>query len=162
MALGGAVAVAWISTGPVTLSPKSLALALSAALSDGVGLAVLQRALVHGGEGLAIALVQRVTSICVLAILVVVVVHGRGGMKRPEPPLLGLIGAIGLADGAAVLAFSLASRAGGDAVAAVLASLYAIVTVIWAVLILDERVSARQGLAIAVALTGVGLVSGGS
>jgi drug/metabolite transporter (DMT)-like permease len=54
---------------------------------------------------------------------------------------------------------TLASGAGQDALVAVLASLYPVVTVVLARLVLGERLSAWQAAGVAAALAGVALVS---
>jgi drug/metabolite transporter (DMT)-like permease len=163
LALGGAVAVARISSGPAKLSSSVLALAAGGAVLAGVGLTFLQQAVAHGGQVLAIALVQR--GIAAGGLLIVMLAATQRYPDRlaiPDLKVLQLIVVVGVADASANIAFALASREGGDAIVAVIASLYAAVTVLWAGIVLRERLSARQVAAIAVALVGVGLISGGA
>jgi drug/metabolite transporter (DMT)-like permease len=67
--------------------------------------------------------------------------------------------AVGIGDTAANALFALASEAGNDAVAAVVASLYPVSTVVLARAILGERLSRGQAAGVLLALAGVALVS---
>ena len=74
---------------------------------------------------------------------------------------LGGMAAVGLGDVTANTLFALATSAGSLAVASVLGSLYPIMTVLLARLVLKERVGRVQGSGAALALLGVVLVSSG-
>jgi drug/metabolite transporter (DMT)-like permease len=67
--------------------------------------------------------------------------------------------AIGLGDTGANVLLTLASGTGENALVAVLTSLYPVVTVVLARLVLAERLSAVQVAGVASALAGVALVS---
>ena len=67
---------------------------------------------------------------------------------------------MGSLDQAANVLYGLASTVGLVSLAAVLASLYPMVTVVLARLILNERISGVQKSGVAIALTGVALVTG--
>jgi drug/metabolite transporter (DMT)-like permease len=67
----------------------------------------------------------------------------------------------GLLDTAGILLFSHASRHGLVSVAAVLASLYPVVIVFLARVVLEERMTRPQLLGAATALAGVALISAG-
>lgn len=71
----------------------------------------------------------------------------------------GRIALIGLLDVTALTALGLATDQGLLSIVAVLASLYPAVTILLARLLLDERLARIQGAGIAVALTGVSLLS---
>jgi drug/metabolite transporter (DMT)-like permease len=80
------------------------------------------------------------------------------GIARPQVPLLALIG---IGDMLGNLLFAAASTSGLVSVTSVLASLYPIVTVVLARLVLKERVARSQEAGIALTLAGVALISAG-
>ena len=67
----------------------------------------------------------------------------------------------GVLDIVANMAFAAAAAAGPLAIAAVLAGLYPVATVVLAQLVLHERLSPAQAVGVAAALTGVGLIAAG-
>ncbi len=71
------------------------------------------------------------------------------------------VAAVGLADVTANGLFAFASRHGLLSLVAVLGSLYPIVTVLLAHIVLGERLTRSQQIGIAVALTGVAAIAGG-
>jgi drug/metabolite transporter (DMT)-like permease len=79
-------------------------------------------------------------------------------IPRPQVPLLALIG---IGDMLGNLLFAAASTSGLVSVTSVLASLYPIVTVVLARLVLKERVARSQEAGIALTLAGVALISAG-
>ena len=79
------------------------------------------------------------------------------GLTWSDAPTLLLVGAL---DQAANVLYGLASTVGLVSLAAVLASLYPMVTVVLARLVLNERISGVQKSGVAIALTGVALVAG--
>jgi drug/metabolite transporter (DMT)-like permease len=100
--------------------------------------------------------IQRATGAIATALIVVA--------RRPpfpitwsDAPTLLLVGSL---DQAANVLYGLASTVGLVSLAAVLASLYPMVTVVLARLILNERISGVQKSGVAIALTGVALVAG--
>jgi drug/metabolite transporter (DMT)-like permease len=69
--------------------------------------------------------------------------------------------AVGIADTAATLLYAAASTRGLLSIVAVLASLYPVVIVVLARVLLAERVARPQLAGVAVALAGVALISAG-
>jgi uncharacterized membrane protein len=127
--------------------------ALVAALGFGGFFILLHEASTH--DVLWAVSIQRATGSLAIALLVVI--------RRPkmtvtwsDSPLLLLIG--GLDQGANVL-YALASTIGLVSLSAILASLYPMVTVVLARVILNERISRVQQSGVALALTGVALVA---
>jgi drug/metabolite transporter (DMT)-like permease len=112
-------------------------------------------------------LTMRVTSVSVLGIaLVVLAVRGRrAGAPRRQPRLeqqdFVLLAAVGLGDAAANLTFGWASTRGLISVAAVLGSLYPVVTVLLARVGLHERLGRVQTVGVVAALAGVVLIGAG-
>jgi drug/metabolite transporter (DMT)-like permease len=76
-------------------------------------------------------------------------------------PLLPLLIAVGLFDTGANLLYGASARHGLISVTAVLASLYPVVLVALAYFVLHERISRPQLAGVALALTGVALISAG-
>jgi drug/metabolite transporter (DMT)-like permease len=79
----------------------------------------------------------------------------------PGRRLAGLIALAGVLDTSANGLYLAASQLGMLSLVAVLASLYPVVTVILARLVIDERLSTSQKLSAALALSGVALISVG-
>ena len=92
--------------------------------------------------------------------------HSRGG-RDPAPVTCGradqvpLLALIGIGDMLGNLLFAAASTSGLVSITSVLASLYPIVTVVLARLVLKERVARSQEAGIALTLAGVALISAG-
>jgi drug/metabolite transporter (DMT)-like permease len=130
-------------------------LALLAALSFGWSLVGLGRA-APGGTAWAVLTMRLVAVPLVLAVVVASRARGpatsRGGLL-----LLG----VGFADTSATLLYGFASTRGLLSVVAVLSSLYPIVIVVLARVLLSERIARPQLVGVAVALAGVALVSAG-
>lgn len=80
-------------------------------------------------------------------------------VPRERPAQLGALA--GILAGAATLLFQLAAQTGQLAVAGVVASLYPAGTILLAALFLRERVSARQGVGLALAGAAVALIASG-
>ena len=93
-----------------------------------------------------------------LGILVGWTVVTRSTLRVPSRALVP-IALVGLADVSANALFALASQRGLLAIVAVLGSLFPVVTVVLAHLVLGERISAVQRVGVAVALAGVAIVS---
>jgi drug/metabolite transporter (DMT)-like permease len=140
---------------------RAIAAALGAALCFGIFLLCLGRASAaspHSAVWLAAA--ARGGSVPILLVLSLIrraPLPGRGVRLRD----LGGMAAVGLGDVTANTLFALATSAGSLAVASVLGSLYPIITVLLARLVLNERVGRVQGTGAALALLGVVLVSSG-
>jgi drug/metabolite transporter (DMT)-like permease len=103
------------------------------------------------------ALIFRMTSTSVI-LATVAIRRPALGIERVQIPLLALIG---IGDMLGNLLFAAASTSGLVSVTSVLASLYPIVTVILARLVLDERVARAQEAGIVLTLAGVALISAG-
>ena len=134
-------------------------------LSTGVGLALVA-ALFLGSMSVALdaggdrdpvwtIFMVRVSSV---AVLWLVVAGRRPSLSTVRPNVATLIGA-GVLDNLANLLFVLASARGLLSLVAVLASLYPVVTVVLARLVLDERLARWQLAGVAAALSGVALIS---
>jgi drug/metabolite transporter (DMT)-like permease len=103
------------------------------------------------------ALIFRMTSTSVI-LATVAIRRPALGIERVQIPLLALIG---IGDMLGNLLFAAASTSGLVSVTSVLASLYPIVTVLLARLVLDERVARAQEAGIVLTLAGVALISAG-
>ena len=102
--------------------------------------------------------VNRAVSVGLLA-LAVLVTRPRLGLKPKDMRTLAIVGVLDiLANGF----FALAATKGLVSVVAVLASLYPVITVVLARLILGERLRAVQRVGAALALTGAALISAGA
>jgi drug/metabolite transporter (DMT)-like permease len=134
-------------------------------LGHGVGLAVLA-ALGFGGffvllheasvnDVLWAGVVQRLTGVCITAVAAVVLrpTLAIGWQRLPGLAIVGVL------DTGANVLYAYASTLGLVSLAAVLASLFPVVTVILARVVLHERLSAGQGSGVVCALTGVALIS---
>ena len=100
---------------------------------------------------------MRVTSVG-LFLLAALVLRTTGGLR---PRDLGPLAVVGVADVGANLLFAIATQRGLLSVTAVLGSLYPVVTVLLARLVLQERLSLVQQVGVVAALTGVVLLSAG-
>jgi drug/metabolite transporter (DMT)-like permease len=138
-----------------------------ARVATGVGLAFLSAlfigtffvALGEASEGGAVwaSFANRVTSISLLAIAALALRPAMTNL-RPHLPALALVGTF---DVSANLAFAAATREGLLSLVAVAGSLYPVVTVLLARLLLHERVHRLQEGGVLVALAGVVLIAGG-
>jgi drug/metabolite transporter (DMT)-like permease len=99
--------------------------------------------------------IQRATGAAVVAVLILIF-RPRVALKWNNVPPLILIGTL---DQAANVLYGLASTVGLVSLSAVLASLYPVITVVLARVILDERISGLQKSGVALALTGVALAT---
>lgn len=155
----GILAITWPKTGTeggVALSRRALTLAGLAALASGVTFTVLLIA-AHSGpeESVGITFLSRAAALGACGLVVLVArapMLGVQGLARP-----GL--AAGTLDAVGALLFLLASSMGNLAVVAVLVSLYAIVTVLLAQVVLREHLATHQALGVVAAFVGVGLMS---
>ncbi len=89
---------------------------------------------------------------------------GTVALRQPlavDRRLLPVILAVGLTDTGANALFTLASARGFLSIVSVLGSLYPVVTVLLAHLVLGERISRVQRMGVAVALAGVAVVASG-
>jgi drug/metabolite transporter (DMT)-like permease len=129
--------------------------ALAAAFSFGWALIGLSRA-APGGVAWA-TLTMRLTAVPVVVLLAL-------ALQRRAPASPGgwlLLIAVGVTDVGATLLYGAATTRGLLSVVAVLSSLYPIVIVVLARLLLSERIAQSQLAGVAVALAGVALISAG-
>ncbi|WP_030268452.1 DMT family transporter [Streptomyces sp. NRRL B-24484] len=144
-----------------TVGVRVLALTLSAALGMGTVMALIARAS-DGGGLLLVLCVQR---LCNVAVGGAVLLAGRGGRVPGAPgtlrQVLPALTVVGVADVAANGAFAAASHHGSVAVAAVLASLYPVVTALMARGLLKERLRRVQVLGAGLAVAGTLLLAAG-
>jgi drug/metabolite transporter (DMT)-like permease len=129
-------------------------LALIAALGFGCSLIGLSKA-APGGIAWAV-LVMRLVAVPCMTLLAFTL-----GARAPSRRLLGMLVAVGIADTGATLLYAAASTRGLLSVVSVLASLYPVVIVVLARVLLAERVARPQLAGVAVALAGVALISAG-
>ena len=161
--VGVALAVVGVVAASLERSPERAAhrfgigvgLALIAALSFGGSLIGLSRA-AAGGTGWAVFTMRAAVVPLLLAGVAVL---------KPRLPGTGrgwiLLVSVGLGDTGATLLYGAASTRGLLSVVAVLSSLYPIVIVVLARVLLAERVARPQLAGVALALTGVALISAG-
>lgn len=100
--------------------------------------------------------IQRATGSVVVLLILLIARQKLSMTRRDVPPLL-LVGGL---DQLANVLYGFASTVGLVGLSAVLASLYPVVTVILARLVLNERISSMQKSGVALALTGVALLAG--
>ncbi len=141
-----------LASGPelqLGVGTRSVALAALAAVGFGVALFCLDRgsrvSVVHTMWGM------RVTSVLGYAVLALAV-RSLGGVGVRRWPVLALVG---LGDLLANLLFAVASSSGLVSVAAVLGSLYPVVTILLARKVLGERLRPIQQFGVGVALLGI-------
>ncbi len=143
---------------------RPVLLAVVAAL--GFGLALLFIAEGSRSSTLMTLVTMRATSVSVSALALAVAVRrvsgGRleGHRLRLDRADLPLVAVIGIGDVGANLAFGLASTRDDVSVVAVLGSLYPVVTVLLARVVLRERLGPAQTAGVALALGGVALIAG--
>jgi drug/metabolite transporter (DMT)-like permease len=99
--------------------------------------------------------IQRLTGLC---IMLVVVLTQRPSLAVGWPRVPGLV-AIGVLDTGANVLYAFASTSGLVSLAAVLASLFPVVTVTLARFVVHERLSASQGTGVVLALAGVAFIA---
>jgi drug/metabolite transporter (DMT)-like permease len=128
-------------------------LALLAAAGFGLSLIGLSKA-APGGIAWATMIMRIVALPCLTALALSV-----GGAVPPRGRMLPLLALVGLFDTGATLLYAEASTRGLLSVVAVLASLYPVVILALARMLLHERVARPQLAGVAVALCGVALVS---
>jgi drug/metabolite transporter (DMT)-like permease len=133
---------------------SSMGLALLAALGIGSFLWFLGRA-ADGGHTLSALVGARIGSITLLG-LGVLVTRSSIAIPRSEMPMVALIG---LLDTGANGLFAVAIQHGYITVVSVLGSEYPVATVVLAHAFLGERITPPQLVGVALALTGVGMVS---
>jgi drug/metabolite transporter (DMT)-like permease len=165
--IGIAIAGVVLASGP-ELSGKAgvrpLVLAVVAAF--GFGGALLFIAKGARDSTVMTLLTMRVTSVTVLGIALVVMAsrsrrEGTPGAPRLSSRDLALLAVVGVGDALANLTFGWASTRGLISIAAVLGSLYPVVTVLLARFFLHERLGRIQTLGVVGALAGVAFIGAG-
>jgi drug/metabolite transporter (DMT)-like permease len=156
-ALGGAV-LASLEERRGDSPERARALALAVVAAVGLGLFVYFLGLgSREGDALSTLTGARVASLGLL----IAVAGIRGSTLRLPRSALGAVAAVGLADVTANVLFAFATTHGLLALVAVLGSLYPVVTVLLAHVLLGERLTRAQQIGIAVALAGVCAIAAG-
>jgi drug/metabolite transporter (DMT)-like permease len=131
--------------------------ALFAALCFGCSLVGLHAAAANGGDALWGTLTLRISGVAVAVVLIAVTRTRMRGRRRE----LVSVAPVGLFDTTGVIAFSLASTRGLISVVSVLASLFPVVTVALATILLHERISRLQRVGVALAIGGAAALAAG-
>lgn len=157
LALTGAVLVSSGTRGGYArFTREGLLISLLAALLTGLTLTAIQRAIVESPDAaMAVIAIQRLVVLVATAAFVTLC-SVPANLRGVSSTRLGIAGVL---DGAGLALFAIASDLGSDAVAAILLSLFSLVTVLLAGAFLHERLSARQALGVAAAVAGVALIS---
>ncbi len=140
------------STGSPRLA-RGVSLAVVAALGFGCFFVLIHQASTY--DVLWAGTIQRLTGVCIMLVVALARRPSLAVGWRRSPGLL----AVGVLDTAANVLYALASTTGLVSLAAVLASLFPVVTVSLARIVLHERLSASQGTGVACALAGVAFIS---
>ena len=134
---------------------RAVVLALGAAVALGLFVYFLGLGS-KDGDALSTLFGARVGSLTVLALVALAM---RAPVRIPRR-WLAAVAAVGLADVTANVLFALASRSGLLALVSVLGSLYPVVTVLLAHVLLGERLTRAQRIGVALALGGVAVIAG--
>jgi drug/metabolite transporter (DMT)-like permease len=137
------------------ISATGLGLALLAALASGVMLTGLDAA--ADADPYWALLAARCVSLCLLLVMLLLL---RPSVTTRKVDAAALVG-IGALDTAATGLFAVASTLGYLSIVAVLASLFPVITVLLARVMLGERIARHQEVGIAGALAGVALIAAG-
>jgi uncharacterized membrane protein len=129
---------------------RGVGLALVAAVGFGIFFTLLDTASEHGGTGWAV-FVNRVVLVMLLAV-VAAATRAPVRLGSRELPLVGLIGVL---DVSGALLYSAATTRGLLSLAAVVASMYPVVTILLARALLKERLQLVQRVGAVLALAGV-------
>lgn len=155
----------------IVVAVCGVALASGPELSGGASLRPVVLAVVAGiGFGMVLLMLDlgarssvlhtlwgmRLTSVLAFAVVGLRVRSG-GGVRAHDLPVLGVVG---IADASANALFGLATSVGLVSLAAVLGSLYPVVTVGWARLLLNERLSRLQLVGVALTAVGAAAIAG--
>jgi drug/metabolite transporter (DMT)-like permease len=126
-------------------------------LLAGVGFGCFAVAVSRVGEGHVLVPMAIIRAAATVLVLLLVLVR-RPAWRVPRP-LLPLVAGVGAMDMTATLFYLAAIETGPLAIAAVLAALYPVMTVILAAVVLRERITAVHGLGIAAAAVAIVLIS---
>ena len=156
-ALGGAV-LASVEERRASSPDRARAIALAVVAAIALGLFVYFLGLgSRQGDALSTLLGARVGS---LTLLLVLASARRAPLRVPRAALAAIV-AVGLADVTANALFAFASSHALLALVSVLGSLYPVVTVLLAHVLLGERLTRTQQAGVAIALAGVAAIAGG-
>jgi drug/metabolite transporter (DMT)-like permease len=140
----------------------ALLLAVGAAVGFGVVLLLVAQASEDDPHAVVMTLLtMRVTSVSLMAVLLVAVAVAHGRQRVVGLRDLPVLAVIGVADAAANGTYAVASRSSLVSVASVLASLYPVVTALLAFQVLGERLRRVQVAGVAASIAGVALLAGG-
>jgi drug/metabolite transporter (DMT)-like permease len=157
-ALGGAVLASLEERRGGGSPERARAVALAAVAAVALGLFVYFLGLgSRDGDALSTLAGARVASLTLLVVLAL----ARAAPLRLPRPSLAAVAAVGVADVAANALFAFAAGHGLLALVAVLGSLYPVVTVLLAHVLLGERLTRPQQVGVAVALAGVCAIAAG-
>jgi drug/metabolite transporter (DMT)-like permease len=157
VALGGAV-IASLEERRAASADRARAVGLAAVAALALGLFVYFLGLgSREGDALSTLAGARVGSLALLIVLGVAV----GAPLRLQRVSLPAVAAVGLADVAANALFAVASSRGLLSLVSVLGSLYPVITVVLAYLLLGERLTRAQRLGVGIALAGVAAIGAG-
>jgi drug/metabolite transporter (DMT)-like permease len=159
-ALSGVLRITWSPQGGdhESLTTRALMLAGGASLAGGVCFSILLLAAKGPGEvAVGIAAVERLSALATCLLFLPIV---GGGLRLPSD-VVPRIAAAGAFEACGGLLYLLSSTLGSTAVAGVVTSLYAIVTVFLARLVLRERIGSGQAFGVLAAVIGVALLSVG-
>ena len=134
---------------------RAIVLAVAAAVALGIFVYFLGLGS-REGDALSTLFGARVGSLTVLAVVAAVL---RAPVRIPRSSVLA-VAAVGLADVSANALFAFASRHGLLALVSVLGSLYPVVTVLLAHVLLGERLTRTQRVGVVLALAGVAVIAG--
>jgi len=136
--------------------PSGVRFALVAGV--GIGLFSVLLAQISDGHAFGPLAIIRLVEVVVLGIVVIVT----GAAWRTERRFLPAMGGVGVLDMSGNAAFIFAVQGGALAVAAVLSSLYPVITVILAAVFLRERVTRTHAVGIALAVGAIGCIAAGT
>ena len=136
--------------------PSGVPFALVAGV--GIGLFSVFLAQISDGHAFGPLAVIRLVEVVVLGIVVIVT----GAAWRTERRFLAAMGGVGVLDMSGNAAFIFAVQGGALAVAAVLSSLYPVITVILAAVFLRERVTRMHAVGIALAVGAIACIAAGT
>ena len=157
LALGGAVLASLVERRAASPErARAVALAVAAALALGLFVYFLGLGS-RDGDALSTLLGARVGS---LGLLIMLALGRRAPLRLPRGSLTA-VALVGVADVSANALFAFASGHGLLALVAVLGSLYPVVTVLLAHVLLGERLTRAQQAGVAIALVGVVAIAGG-
>jgi drug/metabolite transporter (DMT)-like permease len=155
VALGGAVIASFEERSSAERGRSdAVLLAVAAALAIGIFIYFLGRG-AQDGSALSTLVGARIGALTVLLTWAL----ATKSSLRPGVRLAPVVALVGLADVSANALFAFASQHGLIAVVSVLGSLFPVVTVLLAHVVLRERISGIQQLGVAVALVGVAVVA---